>query len=117
MKFFSVISAILVLALASFVAAAVEERAYVTVTTIDTVISCAPEITQCHHTTLTSVYTPPVVTSAPIYTNSSSFTTKFPNATNSTTAPVATFTGAASSVSGSVLAVALGIVGVFALAF
>ncbi|KAJ8098764.1 hypothetical protein POJ06DRAFT_239635 [Lipomyces tetrasporus] len=116
MKFFSVISTILVLVLASLVAAAVEERAYVTVTTIDTIISCAPEVTQCHHTS-TSVYTPPVVTSTPIYTNSSSFSTMMPNATNSTTAPIATFTGAASSVSGSVVAVALGIVGVLALAF
>ncbi|KAK9366626.1 hypothetical protein V1509DRAFT_582650, partial [Lipomyces kononenkoae] len=117
MKFFSVISAILVLALASFVAASIEARSVdvVTLTTVDTVISCAPEITQCHHTTLTA----PVVTSipAPKYTNATTFSTFKPNATNSTSAPRPTFTGAASSISGSVVAVALGIAGVFALAF
>ncbi|KAK9322746.1 hypothetical protein V1517DRAFT_322326 [Lipomyces orientalis] len=116
MKFFSVISTIVVLVLASLVAAAVEERAYVTITTLATITSCAPEVTQCHHTT-TSVYTPPVVTSTPIYTNSSTFSTMMPNATNSTTAPIATFTGAASSVSGSVAAVVLAMIGVLALAF
>ncbi|KAK9237377.1 hypothetical protein V1525DRAFT_360876 [Lipomyces kononenkoae] len=118
MKFFSVFSAIFVLALASFVAASIEQRDVdvVTLTTVDTVISCAPEVTQCHHTTLSA----PVVTSTsagPKYTNATTFSTIKPNATNTTTTARPTFTGGASSISGSLVAVALGIVGVFAMAF
>ncbi|KAK9464757.1 hypothetical protein V1512DRAFT_267625 [Lipomyces arxii] len=111
MKFFSVISAIFVLALASLVAAAVEKRAEVTVTTLETIISCAPEITQCHPSK-TSVYKPPVVTSSAVYLNTSSWATVYPNKTS--TASIATFTGAANAISGPTYAVAAAVAGIFA---
>ncbi|KAK9475937.1 hypothetical protein V1514DRAFT_338427 [Lipomyces japonicus] len=119
MKFFTVIVSIFALAFASLVAAELDARAYVTVTTLETITSCAPTVTQCVKTK-TSVFTPPAVTSSIFYHNSSTtLTSSYPhhNATNTTTPPIHTFTGAANAVRGSaVVPVVAGVVGVLAFA-
>ncbi|KAK9448922.1 uncharacterized protein V1518DRAFT_416691 [Limtongia smithiae] len=109
MKFFAAIYAVVLLALATFVAAHLDERAYVTVTTIETITSCSSEYTQC---TKTSTSVMALTTSTPVYTNATTTTIA-----NSTSPAVATFTGAAANVKGSVFAAAAGVAGVLALVY
>ncbi|KAK9456605.1 hypothetical protein V1511DRAFT_494792 [Dipodascopsis uninucleata] len=93
-------------------AVALEQRDYVTVTTLETITSCSTEVTQCHHHTTSSAA---VTSSTPIYYSNT--TVPSYNATNTTTPPVATFTGGAYSLQGSVAGVAAaGIVGAIVLA-
>ncbi|KAK9460490.1 uncharacterized protein V1516DRAFT_664887 [Lipomyces oligophaga] len=100
MKFFALVA---LFAFVAVVAASIEQRAIVTVTTLDTITSCAPEITACPARSTSS------------YANS---TYSVPVVSNTSVA-ISTFTGAAAAAApaGIVAAGAAGLLGFIAYLF
>ncbi|KAK9379450.1 uncharacterized protein V2V93DRAFT_381924 [Kockiozyma suomiensis] len=97
MKYAAALFTIVVVAFAALVSAALDERAYVTVTTLETITSCGPSVTNC----------PAKSTSVP-YSNNTIPTV------NTSTPAVSTFTGGANQQTGVAAAAMAGVLGLVA---
>ncbi|KAK7207731.1 hypothetical protein BZA70DRAFT_272079 [Myxozyma melibiosi] len=100
MKFAAALFTIVVLAFAAIVSAALDERAYVTVTTLETITSCGPTVTNCPASSTASSAIP--------YSNTSIAVV------NSSTPAVSTFTGGANQQTGVAAAAMAGFLGLVA---